>query len=151
METEFGNKAAEGAGIGGAIGGTVGVIAAPIAAVGTTLVLPGLGLVIAGPIAAAVAGAGAGAAGGGLVGALAGWSVPEERVKVYGERLKKRGFLWGSRPKPSTMPSILRGTGRPIRDNTFIAKAYAELRVSDFSDTPIFDDEQSSCLSYQPV
>ena len=61
-ETELGNKAAEGAGIGGAIGGTIGAIAA---AVGTTIALPGLGLVIAGPIAAAVAGAGAGAASGG--------------------------------------------------------------------------------------
>ncbi len=66
-DSELGNKAAEGAGVGGAIGGTVGAIAAAIAAIGTSLVLPGLGLVIAGPIAAALAGAGAGAgaAGGG--------------------------------------------------------------------------------------
>ena len=74
--TELGNKAAEGAGIGGAIGGTVGAIAAAIAAVGTSLVLPGVGLVVAGPIAAALAGAGAGAAGGGLVGALIGLEHP---------------------------------------------------------------------------
>jgi hypothetical protein len=71
--TELGSKAAEGAGVGGAIGGTVGAIAAAIAAVGTTLAVPGLGLVIAGPLAAAVAGAGAGAATGGIVGALIGW------------------------------------------------------------------------------
>ena len=50
VETELGNKAAEGAGIGGAIGGTLGAIAAAFAAVGTTLALPGLGLVIAGPL-----------------------------------------------------------------------------------------------------
>lgn len=55
-ETELGNRAAEGAGIGGAIGGTVGAIAAAVAAVGTTLLLPGLGSVIAGPLAAALAG-----------------------------------------------------------------------------------------------
>src|ERR1700712_4964884 len=48
-ETELGNKAAEGAGVGGAIGGTLGAIAAAVAAVGTTLILPGLGLVVAGP------------------------------------------------------------------------------------------------------
>lgn len=48
-ETELGNKAAEGAGVGGAIGGTIGAIAAAVAAVGTSLALPGLGLVIAGP------------------------------------------------------------------------------------------------------
>ena len=94
-ETELGNKAAEGAGIGGAIGGTLGAVAAAIAAVGTTLVLPGLGFVIAGPIAAAVAGAGAGAAGGGLIGALVGWNMPEERVKEYEEGVKKGGILMG--------------------------------------------------------
>ena len=51
---ELGSKAAEGAGVGGAIGGTVGAILAAIAAVGTTIAIPGLGLVIAGPLAAAI-------------------------------------------------------------------------------------------------
>lgn len=71
-ETELGNKAAEGAGIGCAIGGTIGAIAAAAAAVavGTSIALPGPGLVIASPIAAVIvgAGAGAGAAGGILMG-----------------------------------------------------------------------------------
>lgn len=98
-ETELGNKAAEGAGIGGAIGGTVGAVLAGIAAVGTTLALPGLGLVIAGPLAAAVAGAGAGAAGGGLVGALIGWGIPEERVKEYESGIKEGGILMGVRAR----------------------------------------------------
>lgn len=98
-ETELGNKAAEGAGVGGAIGGTLGAIAAAVAAIGTSLVLPGLGLVIAGPLAAAVAGAGAGAATGGLIGALVGWNIPEERVKHYEEGLKKGGILMGVRPR----------------------------------------------------
>ena len=93
--TELGNKAAEGAGIGGAIGGTVGAVAAAIAAIGTSLVLPGIGLVVAGPIAAAFAGAGAGAAGGGLIGALVGWGIPEERVKRYEEGIKNGGILMG--------------------------------------------------------
>mgnify|MGYP003583130766 CR=1 FL=1 len=99
VETELGNKAAEGAGIGGAIGGTIGAIAAAVAAVGTTLALPGLGLVIAGPLAAAAAGAGAGAAGGGLIGALIGWNIPEERVKEYEEGIKQGGILMGVRAK----------------------------------------------------
>ncbi|MDB5930690.1 MAG: hypothetical protein JWR60_2397 [Polaromonas sp.] len=94
-ETELGNKAAEGAGIGGAIGGTLGAILAGIAAVGTSIALPGLGLVIAGPLAAAAAGAGAGAAGGGLLGALIGWNIPEERVKEYEEGVKNGGILMG--------------------------------------------------------
>ena len=60
-DTGLGSKALEGAGAGGAIGGTVGAILAALATVGTTLAIPGLGIVIAGPIAAALAGAGAGA------------------------------------------------------------------------------------------
>ena len=98
-ETELGSKAAEGAGIGGAIGGTLGAILASMAAVGTSIALPGLGLVIAGPLAAAAAGAGAGAAGGGLLGALIGWSIPEERVKHYEEGIKNGGILMGLRTK----------------------------------------------------
>ncbi len=99
VQTELGTKAAEGAGIGGAIGGTVGAIAAAVAAVGTSLVLPGLGLVIAGPIAAALAGAGAGGAAGGLVGALIGWGIPEERVKEYETGIRDGGILMGVRPR----------------------------------------------------
>ncbi len=95
VETELGNKAAEGAGIGGAVGGTLGAIAGAIAAAGTTLALPGLGLVVAGPIAAAIAGAGAGGAGGSLIGALIGWNMPEERVKEYEEGLKEGRILMG--------------------------------------------------------
>ena len=98
-ETELGNKAAEGAGVGGAIGGALGAIAAAVAAVGTSLVLPGLGLVVAGPLAAAIAGAGAGAATGGLVGALIGWSIPEERVKHYENGIKNGGVLMGVHPR----------------------------------------------------
>lgn len=99
IETELGNKAAEGAGIGGAIGGTIGAIVAGVAAVGTSLALPGLGLVIAGPLAAAAAGLGAGAASGGLIGALIGWNIPEEHVKHYEEGIKKGGILMGLRTK----------------------------------------------------
>jgi hypothetical protein len=98
-ETELGSKAAEGAGVGGAIGGALGAIAAAIAAVGTTLAIPGLGLVIAGPLAAGIAGAGAGGLTGGLVGALIGWGIPEERVKHYEAGIKDGGILMGVRPR----------------------------------------------------
>src|SRR5262245_31688041 len=98
-ETELGNKAAKGAGVGGAIGGAAGAVAAALAATGTTLAIPGLGLLIAGPLAAGLAGAGAGAAGGGLVGALVGWSIPEERVKHYEKSIKNGGILMGVRPR----------------------------------------------------
>lgn len=97
--TELGNKAAEGAGIGGAVGGTLGATLAALTATGTSLALPGLGLVIAGPLAAAAAGAGAGAATGGLLGALIGWGIPEERVKHYESGLKEGGILMGVNPR----------------------------------------------------
>ena len=93
--TELGTKAAQGAGVGGAIGGTLGAVVAAVAAVGTAVAIPGLGLVIAGPLAAGLAGAGAGGAAGGLVGALIGWGIPEERVKRYESGIKNGGILMG--------------------------------------------------------
>jgi hypothetical protein len=94
-ETELGNKALEGAGTGAAIGGTVGATLAAIAAIGTSVALPGLGLIVAGPLAAALAGAGAGGATGGLIGALIGAGIPEERVKHYETGLKEGGIVMG--------------------------------------------------------
>lgn len=91
--------AAEGAGIGGAVGGAVGAVLAAIVAVGSTIFLPGLNLVIAGPIAAALAGAGAGAATGGVIGALIGAGIPEYRAKVYEAGLKSGGILIGVEAK----------------------------------------------------
>ena len=96
---EFGlqarTHAADGLGIGGAVGGAVGAVVAAIAAVGTTLFLPGINLVIAGPIAAALAGAGAGGATGGVIGALIGAGIPEYRAKVYDAELRGGGILIG--------------------------------------------------------
>ncbi|PWT90970.1 MAG: hypothetical protein C5B55_08830 [Blastocatellia bacterium] len=100
---EFGlqarTHAADGLGIGGAVGGAVGAVVAAIAAVGTTLFLPGINLVIAGPIAAALAGAGAGGATGGLIGALIGAGIPEYRAKVYDAELRGGGILIGVEAK----------------------------------------------------
>lgn len=98
-DTELGNKALEGTGIGSAIGGTLGAIIGGVAAIGTNLVLPGVGLVVAGPLAAALAGAGAGGLTGGLAGALIGWGIPEERAKAYEEGIKEGGTVLGVRPR----------------------------------------------------
>jgi hypothetical protein len=97
--TELGSKALEGAGVGGAVGGTLGAIIGGIAAIGTNVLLPGLGLVVAGPIAAALVGAGAGGFTGGLVGALIGWGIPEERAKFYEEGIRNGGTVLGIRPR----------------------------------------------------
>jgi len=98
-ETELGNKAMEGAGAGSVIGGTLGAIVGAIAAIGTTLLIPGLGIVVAGPIAAALAGAGAGGATGGIIGALVGAGIPEDRAKTYEEGIKKGGIVIGIKPR----------------------------------------------------
>jgi uncharacterized protein YjbJ (UPF0337 family) len=97
--TGLGDKALEGAGAGSAIGGTIGAVLAAIAAIGTNVVLPGLGLVIAGPLAAALAGAGAGGLTGGLIGALVGSGIPEDRAKEYEEGIKNGGMVMGINPR----------------------------------------------------
>lgn len=98
-ELDGGTKAAEGMGVGGAIGGSVGAAIAALFAVGTSIVIPGLGLVVAGPIAAALAGAGAGAATGGLIGALVGAGIPEERAREYERGLNEGGIVIGTRAR----------------------------------------------------
>ncbi len=100
-QTELGDKALEGAGVGSAIGGTVGAVLAAIAAIGTSVALPGLGLVVAGPIAAALAGGGAGGLTGGLVGALIGSGIPEERAVEYEKGVKEGGIVMGVNPRTS--------------------------------------------------
>ena len=99
VETELGSKALEGAGAGSAIGGTLGAIIGGIAAIGTNVILPGLGLIVAGPLVAALAGAGAGGLTGGLVGALIGSGIPEEHAKVYEEGIKDGGIVMGVQPR----------------------------------------------------
>ena len=93
------SHAADGAGIGGALGTAVGAVLAAVVAVGSTIILPGLNLVIAGPIAAALAGAGAGAVTGGVIGALVGAGIPEYRAKVYETGLREGGILIGVEAK----------------------------------------------------
>ncbi len=97
--SDLGTKAAEGAGKGSAIGGTIGAIAGVIAAIGTSVVIPGLGLVIAGPLAAGLAGAGAGGITGGIIGALVGSGIPEDRAKHYESGIKNGHVVMGVHPR----------------------------------------------------
>ncbi len=94
-KSDLDTKAWEGAGKGAAIGGTIGATLAAIAAIGTSVALPGIGLLIAGPLAAGIAGAGAGGATGGLIGALIGSGIPEDRAKQYDEGVRSGGILMG--------------------------------------------------------
>lgn len=96
--SEVGNKAIEGMGTGATIGGVVGGIAGAIAALGSNILIPGLGLVIIGPIAGAIAGLGAGGAIGGLVGALIGAGIPEDRAKNIRRELDNGKILLSVHP-----------------------------------------------------
>ena len=95
-DTDLGDKAMEKAGVGSAIGGTIGAVAAAIAAIGTSLVLPGIGLVVAGPVAAALAGAGG--LTGGIIGALVGSGIPKEHAEEYEAGIKRGGIVMGVKP-----------------------------------------------------
>jgi hypothetical protein len=88
-----------GGALGGPVGGTVGTIAPVVAAVGVLMILPGLGLVLAGPVAAAVAAAGAVGLAGGLMGALAHWGIPKERIEQYEAEIRDGGILIGVKPR----------------------------------------------------
>jgi hypothetical protein len=98
-KSDMGNKALEGAGVGGAVGGVVGATAVGIAAAVATVTVPVLGLVIVGPLAGALAGGAAGATAGGLVGALVGAGIPEDRAKVYETELKEGAIVLGVKPR----------------------------------------------------
>lgn len=98
-QSELGSKAAETAGTGSAIGGALGAVAGVIAAIGTSVVIPGLGLIIAGPLAAGLAGAGAGGITGGLIGALVGSGIPEDRAKIYESGINDGNVVMGVRPR----------------------------------------------------
>lgn len=99
VEIKEGTKAAEGAGIGGALGGATGGVAGALVAAGGMVTFPGLGLAIAGPLAAALAGAGTGGGAGSVVGALIGAGVTEERAKRYETDIKEGGIVLGVVPR----------------------------------------------------
>lgn len=113
--SELGTKAWEDAGKGAAIGGGVGATLAALAAIGTTLALPGLGLLVAGPIAAALAGGGAGALTGGLIGALVGHGVPEEHARYYDKGIREGGIVMGVKPRNDEDADFLENDWRENR------------------------------------
>ena len=94
---KIGNKADDGAAAGALTGGTLGGITGLLVGLGT-LAIPGVGpILLAGAtattIATTLAGAGIGVAAGSLVGALVGLGIPEEKAKIYRDRVKDGSFL----------------------------------------------------------
>ena len=107
-----------GTGAGGAIGAAIGALAGAIAAIGTTILVPGLGLVVAGPLAAAIAGAGAGGVTGGVIGALVGAGMNEERASVYRTAIEEGGI-------------VMTVTPRTAEDAEWIADAWEDCGAED--------------------
>ena len=98
-QIKAGTKVVEGMATGGAVGTLVGAGAAAIAAIGTAIIVPGLGWVVAGPIFAALAGGGAGAVAGGALGALVGLGISESNASAYEEALRNGGVVIGVVPR----------------------------------------------------
>lgn len=96
---ETGTKEAEIARNGSAHGGTGGPIVSGIAAIGTSLVIPDLGIVLAGPVAAALAGAGAGGSTDGIIGTLVDSGIPVERAQSYKSGLETGNIIMGVHPR----------------------------------------------------
>jgi hypothetical protein len=82
-----------------AVGTGTGVLLGAALGAASTLVFPGVGLVIAGPISAALIGAGFGGMTGGLMGSLIGVGVPEPRAKAYEEKVKEGKIILGVNPR----------------------------------------------------
>ena len=92
-----GNNAAEGAGAGATTGTVLGGIGGLLLGLGT-LAIPGVGPIIvageaASTIAATLAGAGIGAAAGGIIGGLVGLGIPEDKAKIYSDRVSGGSYL----------------------------------------------------------
>lgn len=101
--------------LGGPVGGTVGTVTPAIAAVGAALLLPGLGLAVAGPIAIALTAAGTAGLATGLIGAFTNWGIPSDRAEQYERGLRDGGIVLGLAPKSpadrSTLSKLWRASG----------------------------------------
>jgi hypothetical protein len=109
VETDLGRKVAEGGELGGPTGGRIGIVIPIVAAVGAALVVPGIGLVAAGPIAVALAGAGAAGLAAGLIGAMGDWGIPEERVQAYEKAIHDGLILVGVKARSAEDASEIAG------------------------------------------
>jgi hypothetical protein len=97
LSDRVGNEADTGAAVGAVTGTAGGMLAGLLTGLGL-LAIPGLGPVIAAgtvgtTLATTLAGGGIGALSGSLIGALAGLGIPEDRARVYSDRLSAGDFM----------------------------------------------------------
>ncbi len=111
-------RADEGAKTGAATGGALGGLTGLLVGLGA-LAIPGIGPVMAGgalatALATTVAGGAIGAAAGGLVGGLVGLGIPEDRARLYSDRVSHGEYLVmveGSEDEIRRADSVLRNRG----------------------------------------
>jgi hypothetical protein len=75
-----------------AVGGGLGAALGIVAAVGAAVIIPGMGLAVAGPLA------GAGGLVGGALGALYGSSIPEEEAQKLEQKIREGSILISAHP-----------------------------------------------------
>ncbi|MEH2083516.1 MAG: histidine kinase [Nostoc sp.] len=97
VSDRVGDQSDEGAKVGAATGGALGGLTGLLVGLGT-LAIPGIGpIMLAGAaattLATTLAGVGIGAVAGSLLGALIGLGIPEERARVYDERVRRGHYL----------------------------------------------------------
>lgn len=98
-DTKIRDRELEVVGVSSAIGSMVGGLVGVLAAMGISIPLPGLGLVVAGPLAAGLLGAGAGGVTGGLIGALLTSGMPENSAKQFEEGIRQGGIMISVTPR----------------------------------------------------
>nr|WP_202895507.1 general stress protein [Iningainema tapete] len=128
-QTGVGNKADEGAKAGAVTGGALGGLGGLLVGLGA-LAIPGIGPVIAGgatatALATALTGGALGAAAGGIAGGLVGLGIPENKARVYSDRLNRGDYL-----------VIVEGTDDEVRRAEAILKRHGiqEFEIFDHSD-----------------
>jgi hypothetical protein len=143
-DSEAGEDAAKGAGLGAVVGGAGGLLAGL-----GLLAIPGIGPVVAAgwlaaTAAGAVAGAAAGGAVGGIVGAMTSEGVPETEANVYAEGVRRGGTLVSARVddnRAAEARAIL-NTNRAV-DLTARERSYRESGWSRFDpDAPTYTAEE---------
>ena len=138
-----------GAATGGALGGLGGLLIGLGA-----LAIPGIGPVIAGgavatALATAVTGGAIGAAAGGLTGGLVGLGIPENRARLYSDRINRGDyviFVDGTDDEVRRAEAILRRRG--IEDFETFDQPDIQNRTSDFTPNPAVDGMGASPMGY---
>jgi hypothetical protein len=93
-----------------AVGGGLGAALGIVAGVGAAVIIPGLGLAVAGPLAASLAGAGGMM--GGALGALYGSSLPEEEAQKLEQTIREGSILISVQPHDAEEAALIESAWR---------------------------------------